>query len=102
MTTTWSKLSVAFCFIEICQMPKDEGKCNLQLKRYYFDPAAQECREFAWFGCRGNKNNFETLEHCETRCASYRGNYLWYYNLRTRLRIRHTISYILKFPLLTL
>jgi tissue factor pathway inhibitor len=37
-------------------------------ERYYYDPASESCTKFVYGGCMGNRNNFETLEECETKC----------------------------------
>lgn len=35
---------------------------------FYFDKTARECKEFVFGGCKGNANNFETLEAYKARC----------------------------------
>ncbi|CAH3030952.1 unnamed protein product [Pocillopora meandrina] len=37
------------------------------MPRYYFDPAAGECKVFIYGGCLGNENNFKTIEACEAK-----------------------------------
>lgn len=46
----------------------DAGSCKAFQTRYYFDRAADQCKEFIYGGCRGNENNFETLENCQNAC----------------------------------
>ncbi|XP_069679173.1 spondin-1-like isoform X2 [Periplaneta americana] len=57
---------------EICQLPKEEGSCTGNNSRWYFDSQEEGCVEFTYSGCRGNKNNFLTLEHCESVCKNYK------------------------------
>ncbi|XP_047112187.1 spondin-1-like [Schistocerca piceifrons] len=53
---------------EICQRPKRSGSCRGTYIRWFFD--GEECTEFRYGGCRGNRNNFETKEECEEVCMS--------------------------------
>jgi hypothetical protein len=59
---------------EICQMPKYEGSgsCTGNNSRWYFDPQVEACLEFLYSGCRGNRNNFETQDRCESACKKYK------------------------------
>lgn len=66
----------AICLLaEICQMPKYEGSgsCTGNNSRWYFDPQVEACLEFLYSGCRGNRNNFETQDRCESACKKYKG-----------------------------
>jgi len=38
--------------------------------RYYFEPSDGTCHKFFYGGCEGNKNNFQSLETCKSRCSS--------------------------------
>ncbi|XP_076348776.1 uncharacterized protein LOC143246253 isoform X2 [Tachypleus tridentatus] len=51
-----------------CNLPKDSGPCLAYLRNYYYNSRHQQCEEFIYGGCRGNKNNFKTKEECEERC----------------------------------
>ncbi|VDN97546.1 unnamed protein product [Rodentolepis nana] len=44
--------------------------CTAYFRRWGFDPKADKCIQFVYGGCGGNKNNFDTREVCEQRCAS--------------------------------
>ncbi|XP_039212471.1 BPTI/Kunitz domain-containing protein-like [Crotalus tigris] len=63
-----------FCFqdassTDICQLPREVGWCKASFPRFYFNTATGNCEEFIYGGCRGNKNNFVTLDQCKTRCG---------------------------------
>lgn len=49
-------------------MPYASGSCREQHRRFYYDRGYGICSQFAYSGCDGNENNFETLEECEQLC----------------------------------
>ncbi|XP_029496911.1 tissue factor pathway inhibitor a isoform X1 [Oncorhynchus nerka] len=57
-----------FIFHQSCALKKDEGPCKALKERFYFDIDTGRCEAFEFGGCRGNANNFETLEACEEMC----------------------------------
>ncbi|TKR80808.1 hypothetical protein L596_014816 [Steinernema carpocapsae] len=56
----------------VCLMPWNAGQpCSStrpSVRRFYFDGATGSCRSFQFSQCRGNANNFETLQQCEGFC----------------------------------
>ena len=50
-----------------CNLPKSVGPCTKSLHRYYYD-SQQTCKPFLFGGCRGNANNFITLQDCNDKC----------------------------------
>lgn len=44
------------------------GQCNGYNNRWYYEPKKQMCVPFVYSGCRGNRNNFETVEECNNAC----------------------------------
>ncbi|KAI0984836.1 hypothetical protein GJ496_004614 [Pomphorhynchus laevis] len=56
-----------------CMLPKDEGPCRGEERRWYFDSGSNKCRRFTYGGCQGNENNFKTKSECEQNCASNSG-----------------------------
>ena len=51
-----------------CKQDKDPGPCKGFFPRYYYDYKSKKCVEFIYGGCKGNSNNFKTLEECEKTC----------------------------------
>ncbi|XP_060085155.1 tissue factor pathway inhibitor-like [Ylistrum balloti] len=51
-----------------CLLPPDAGRGDLAKKRFYWDTAAAQCRQFTYRGLGGNANRFATLENCRTVC----------------------------------
>eukprot|EP00058_Branchiostoma_floridae_P022676 XP_002608166.1 hypothetical protein BRAFLDRAFT_90419 [Branchiostoma floridae] len=54
---------------DTCTEPKKVGHCRAAVRRFYFDTAEKKCKPFIFGGCGGNRNNFLTLQDCETTCA---------------------------------
>jgi hypothetical protein len=58
------------CRADKCRQPQQRGPCRGSYTRWYFDPAREACVQFAYGGCLGNDNRFESLEECESNCAA--------------------------------
>lgn len=54
---------------EACSQPIYNGPCYASVHRFAFDSNERKCVQFLYGGCYGNKNNFETLAHCQATCA---------------------------------
>ena len=54
--------------VESCNLPPKPGPCKAAIPRYYFNPRTYNCERFTYGGCRGNANNFKTLEECKASC----------------------------------
>uniref|UniRef100_A0A914L2H6 BPTI/Kunitz inhibitor domain-containing protein n=1 Tax=Meloidogyne incognita TaxID=6306 RepID=A0A914L2H6_MELIC len=50
----------------VCELEQDSGPCEALFIRWWYDKG--ECKKFVYGGCRGNGNNFKTLEECQARC----------------------------------
>lgn len=48
------------------------GPCQGYFNRWYFEPKKQMCLPFIYGGCRGNRNNFLTVEECNEACSVVR------------------------------
>jgi len=46
----------------------ESGPCMALMHRYGFDKESGKCKKFIYGGCRGNANNFKSLEECERAC----------------------------------
>nr|KAG5710754.1 hypothetical protein BaRGS_035156 [Batillaria attramentaria] len=55
-----------------CSEPKVTGRCRALMIRYYYDPSSGVCKQFAFGGCDGNHNNFNTMEECQRTCMEAR------------------------------
>jgi len=53
-----------------CTLPMDGGPCRALKPRYYHNNG--KCEQFIYGGCRGNGNNFASLESCEAQCVAGR------------------------------
>ncbi|XP_045479299.1 spondin-1 [Harmonia axyridis] len=53
----------------VCLQENDVGECQGSFNRWYFDNRKFMCLPFIYSGCRGNKNNFITLEDCHQSCG---------------------------------
>ncbi|CAJ0608137.1 unnamed protein product, partial [Cylicocyclus nassatus] len=52
-----------------CLEPIEPGPCKGFEIRYGYDKAAEKCTRFAYGGCGGNSNNFDSRERCEKMCV---------------------------------
>lgn len=57
---------------DICILPADVGSCGgnetVNLRRYYYDKSRGVCLAFAYSGCGGNLNNFQSSQSCLDYC----------------------------------
>ena len=60
---------------EECSLPREIGKCNEKLPKWYFDFTENKCLPFHYSGCSGNGNNFDTRDECEHACPPRIGKY---------------------------
>ncbi|CAL1266713.1 unnamed protein product, partial [Larinioides sclopetarius] len=52
-----------------CQLEKEVGPCRASLTRYFYNYRTRQCEKFKYGGCRGNKNNFKTIDECQVICG---------------------------------
>lgn len=52
----------------ICRQAPVTGLCRGYNPRFHFDPATQDCPQFVYGGCGGNRNRFETVAECMEFC----------------------------------
>ncbi|XP_017766480.1 PREDICTED: spondin-1 [Eufriesea mexicana] len=56
----------------VCMEEINPGPCRGYFQRWAFVPQKLMCVPFGYGGCRGNRNNFLTLEECNNTCAIVR------------------------------
>lgn len=56
-------------FAVVCMEEADPGPCRGYFQRWAFIPQKLMCVPFGYGGCRGNRNNFLTLEECNNTCG---------------------------------
>jgi len=56
---------------EICKLAMDAGPCFALMPRFYFNFATRRCEEFLYGGCKGNANNFKTMQECISGCGKH-------------------------------
>ncbi len=54
----------------VCEMPIKRGPCEAKLARFAYDARNEECVEFDYGGCGGNRNRFLSKAACEGTCGS--------------------------------
>lgn len=59
--------------LDICSQEHDVGPCRGAYDRFFYDHRRGACVPFIYGGCRGNQNNFLTLEDCSETCIRTRG-----------------------------
>ena len=55
--------------IDICALPKQTGPCRGRIEKFYYDSQTQQCLPFVYGGCRGNENNFNSVDDCREACV---------------------------------
>ncbi|KAH9487494.1 hypothetical protein Btru_075974, partial [Bulinus truncatus] len=54
----------------VCRLPKVAGVCKTYSNRFFYNHKTQQCEMFSYGGCKGNNNNFATIEECQAKCQS--------------------------------
>ncbi|XP_052696306.1 eppin-like [Crassostrea angulata] len=55
----------------VCFLPKEGERspnCSGYFPRWWYNWRTKQCEQFIYGGCRGNENNFETIQECERQC----------------------------------
>ena len=54
--------------VDLCTLPPETGPCEALFHRYFYNSSSGQCEDFIYGGCRGNENNFMTVDECEDKC----------------------------------
>ena len=69
--TQFINLPIDECIVTVvCKLPSEAGRCQGDFPRFFYDMDMKKCRQFTYGGCRGNQNNFDTLQECQQFCES--------------------------------
>ena len=63
-------LAGSFSVVDVCSLPPDPGPCDGVCERFFYNASTGQCEPFTYGCCKGNANNFLTLEECEAACPS--------------------------------
>ncbi|KAM6461093.1 kunitz-type protease inhibitor 1 [Liasis olivaceus] len=58
---------------EHCLAPFKVGRCRGSFRRWYYNPAVEQCQQFIFGGCNANKNNYVGKEECDLACKNVQG-----------------------------
>ncbi|XP_070587009.1 kunitz-type serine protease inhibitor-like [Erythrolamprus reginae] len=75
LLTLWAELTPVSSVgrPKFCNLAFEPGPCDAKLYRFYFHAPSNQCEEFLYGGCNGNKNNFKTRDECRYTCYERRG-----------------------------
>jgi hypothetical protein len=51
-----------------CNLSSPTGPCRAHKMRFAYRRMSGDCQAFVYGGCRGNSNNFHTIESCRETC----------------------------------
>ncbi|XP_056151884.1 kunitz-type protease inhibitor 1a isoform X2 [Lampris incognitus] len=51
-----------------CMAPMKIGPCRGSFPRWHYNGASEKCEKFTFGGCRGNLNNYLSLQECANAC----------------------------------
>ena len=60
---------IRLCVPDVCTLAQDRGPCKGAFRRWRFDQEKDECVQFLYGGCQGNKNNFVSKTACQEACG---------------------------------
>nr|XP_020477484.1 kunitz-type protease inhibitor 2-like isoform X1 [Monopterus albus] len=55
-------------YAERCEVASEAGPCRAAFPRWYFNSKTGSCESFVYGGCKGNRNNYDSEESCNTAC----------------------------------
>ncbi|KAM9308137.1 collagen alpha-6(VI) chain-like [Gastrophryne carolinensis] len=64
-----SSVMLSYIYHDICKLKQDEGECEQYVLKWWYNSSQNKCIQFWYGGCGGNKNQFDTLEKCQSACV---------------------------------
>lgn len=61
-------IEIIHIFAAACEQPMDQGPCEGNYERWYYEKESDSCRSFTYGGCKGNKNNYPSEHACNYYC----------------------------------
>ena len=80
-----SDIATSSSVCSVCSLPIEGGTCGAFFPAFGFDTSLGRCRDFAYSGCEGNANRFETLDECIEGCDPAGRDREFYRILRSRV-----------------
>ena len=73
LSETYANLFLTFIgsiilLLGVCPKGISVGECDGSFPRWYFNHETKRCETFIYSGCKGDGNNFLTLEQCDRTC----------------------------------
>nr|C1IC50.1 RecName: Full=Protease inhibitor 1; AltName: Full=Kunitz inhibitor KIn-I; Flags: Precursor [Walterinnesia aegyptia]ABX82867.1 Kunitz inhibitor I [Walterinnesia aegyptia] len=69
LLTLWAELTPVSGRPGLCELPAETGPCKARIRAFYYNPHSHKCLEFTYGGCKGNANNFKTIDECNRTCV---------------------------------
>ena len=82
----------------ICRLPKETGPCRNIRTRFYFNIDSKKCEAFVYGGCRGNANNFASIEDCHIACETFIGDPGLGLDMKIHIKTPHCLDPPIKNP----
>ncbi|RUS81901.1 hypothetical protein EGW08_010328, partial [Elysia chlorotica] len=51
------------------QAVQNSSSCDSEEQRWFYNQRTRRCEQFTYLGCRGNANNFRSIDECQSRCV---------------------------------
>jgi Kunitz/Bovine pancreatic trypsin inhibitor domain len=67
-TSTVALMGANSALSDVCRRPAKTGQCMTYMPGFYYDPAMETCKQFAYGECQSNGNSFRTEVECVSRC----------------------------------
>ena len=59
---------IYYTSIDPCRLSPEVGPCKGAFPRWFYNISSGQCEIFAYGGCKGNENRFQSLNECFDNC----------------------------------